>query len=86
MLWDAPLSSARQSGIPRGGGGGARSAPIAGIADIARNRRDRKGKSLPLINADDADRNKAGNVEATPISAHPRENRAQTGPLGMALG
>jgi len=29
---------------------------IAGIAVIARNRRHRKGKTLPLINADDADR------------------------------
>jgi len=28
---------------------------IAVIADIARDRRDRKGKSLPLISADHAD-------------------------------
>jgi len=28
-----------------------------GIAVIARNRRDRKGRTLPLINADDADLN-----------------------------
>ena len=37
--------------------GGARK--IAGIADIARHRRDRKTKTLPLINTDDTDQNKA---------------------------
>jgi hypothetical protein len=37
---------------------------IAGIAEIARNRRNLKGKTLPLINADDADQN--GNREALP--------------------
>jgi hypothetical protein len=41
------------------GGGGRASAPIAGIAEIARHRRNREGKGLPLIHADDADR-KAG--------------------------
>jgi len=35
-------------------GGGWR-AKIAGIADIARHRRDRKDKTLPLINTDDTD-------------------------------
>ena len=28
---------------------------IAGIADIARHRRNRKGKTVPLINTDDTD-------------------------------
>jgi hypothetical protein len=32
----------------RPGGGGARSAPIAGIAEIARHRRNRKGKTLTI--------------------------------------
>jgi len=41
-------------GIP-GRGVGARSAPIAVIADIARHRRNREGKGLPLIHTDDAD-------------------------------
>jgi len=40
-------------GIPREGVG-ALSAPIAGIADIARHRRNREG--LPLIQTDDADK------------------------------
>jgi len=34
------------------GGVDARSAPIAGIADIARHRRHRKGKALPLVETD----------------------------------
>jgi hypothetical protein len=36
---------------------------IAGIAVIARDRRDRKGKTLPLINADDADQERDPEIE-----------------------
>jgi hypothetical protein len=39
----------------KGRGVGAQSASIAGIAEIARHRRDRKSKTLPLINTDDRD-------------------------------
>ena len=41
---------------PGEGQGGSPRSPL--IADIARHRRDRKGKSLPLINTDDADQNR----------------------------
>ena len=54
------MSSVKSFGILDEGWGvrvGALSAPIAVIADIARDRRHRKGKVLPLINTDITDRN-----------------------------
>ena len=52
MVWDVPVSSTRQSGITGGGVGGIRPSVHA---DVARHRRNRKDKTLPLINADDTD-------------------------------
>jgi hypothetical protein len=60
-LRGAPHNS-RQTGMrwDTGGGGPREARLIAGIAEIARHRRNRKRKTqlLPLINTDDADRNK----------------------------
>jgi hypothetical protein len=66
------------------------------IADIARNRRNRKVKTLPLINADNTDRKRAVQFPILAISAilaimiqhfagegfstHASQNRACTGP------
>jgi hypothetical protein len=65
---------------------------IAGIAVIARNRKS-KGvttkdtRSTPLSQAQgrsgQATKHKEESLSSTPISAHPRENRARTGPGGM---
>ena len=42
--------------LRHGGRGAAQRAAIAGIADIARHRRDRERRDLPLIHTDDTDR------------------------------
>jgi hypothetical protein len=56
--------NSRQTGMrwDTGGGGPREARLIAGIAEIARHRRNRKRKTqlLPLINTDHADRNKTG--------------------------
>jgi len=39
-------------------------ARIAGIADIARNRRDRKKQNLPLMNADNTDQESDDRIKA----------------------
>ena len=53
---------------------------IAVIADIARHRRDRKGRTLPLINRDDTDRR---NQE--PFTAKNAEDAKKSGPwMGQA--
>jgi hypothetical protein len=43
-----------------GGGVGAQSAPIAGIAEIARHRRDPKSRISPRINPDNTDQERSG--------------------------
>ena len=68
MKWDEP-----------GGGGGSPTSRV--IAVIG------KAKPLPLINADDADPEQGSEGsslrQSGMTSAHPRENRAWTGPVGM---
>jgi hypothetical protein len=72
-------------------GGGGEIAAIAGIAAIARHRRDRKGKTLPLIHADDTDQKDHSRgrlcdtilVDPTPISPKMLQIYAKLGWLGM---